>query len=145
MLPTGCLVSTGARKLGEEATVFLGYRFDDAIQAAILCTRVEPELVHDVTHVAIDGALGDEEASSDPLVTEALGDEPRDICFRFPNKPVPVRCGLPAASGASPSASAAAASLLKPVSVLNSASNFEFPSIAIASFPSVRVAEEGSG
>src|SRR5215469_14025661 len=40
-----------------------------------LGARVEAELVQDAAHVAVDGALGDEQARADLLVAQAVGDQ----------------------------------------------------------------------
>jgi len=46
-----------------------------------LGSRIEAELVQDAADVAVDGALGDEQACPDLLVGQAVGDQLRDLGF----------------------------------------------------------------
>src|ERR1700674_2380889 len=48
---------------------------------------VEPQLVQDAANVAANGALGYEQARSDLLVAQALGDQPCDLCFPLAEQP----------------------------------------------------------
>jgi hypothetical protein len=52
-----------------------------------LGSRVKAELVQDAAEVAVDGALGDEQAGSDLPVGQAISDQPRDFGFSLPEQP----------------------------------------------------------
>ena len=52
-----------------------------------LGARAETELIENAADVAVDRALGYEQAGSDLLVGQAIGDQPRDFGFSFPEWP----------------------------------------------------------
>src|SRR6266540_5029443 len=55
---------------------------DHGQNAAVIVRRVrEPELLEDVPHVLLDGALGDPEAPCDAGVRPALGHEGQDVAL----------------------------------------------------------------
>src|SRR5215831_3660176 len=56
--------------------------------------RAEAELVQDAADVAVNGALGDEQARPDLSVGQAVGDQPRDLVF-----PLAERTGAGLAGG----------------------------------------------
>src|SRR2546425_2333103 len=83
--------------------------------------------------MAVDGALGDEEAAAVLLVAQAVGHEARTFDFALREQaalsPSPAVAG---ASSASPSARCTALSRLKLLPALNSASNLCLPRTATA-------------
>src|SRR5215470_8547871 len=48
---------------------------------------VEAELVQDAANVALDGTLGYEQAGTDLLVAQAVGDQPGDLLFSLAEQP----------------------------------------------------------
>src|SRR5215831_21287409 len=48
--------------------------------------RIEAELVQGAADVAVNGALGDEQARPDLPIGQAVGDQPRDFGFPFPER-----------------------------------------------------------
>src|SRR6266516_1427629 len=65
----------------------LGWGFRRGHPGVDLGPRVEAELVQDAADVAVDGALGYEQARSDLLVGQAVGDQPCDVGLPLPERP----------------------------------------------------------